>query len=86
MPPRCAARQAMASVLTTESIALIIFAGAVVVHVVNRTEGCEMAAKKPAKQKKAKDLEISKTKGGETVKGGARAKDFKERSDTHIKF
>jgi hypothetical protein len=29
-----------------------------------------MAVKKPAKQKKAKDLDISKTKGGESVKGG----------------
>ena len=36
----------------------------------NGVEGCEMAAKKPVKQKKAKDLDISKTKGGESVKGG----------------
>jgi hypothetical protein len=32
-----------------------------------------MAEKKPAK-KKAKDLEISKTKGGEKIKGGATMK------------
>jgi hypothetical protein len=30
--------------------------------------------KEPAKQKKAKDLDVSKTKGGENVKGGARFK------------
>lgn len=30
-----------------------------------------MAAKKPADPKKAKDLDIGKTKGGEKVKGGA---------------
>lgn len=30
-----------------------------------------MAAKKPADRKKAKDLDVSKTKGGEKVKGGA---------------
>jgi hypothetical protein len=30
-----------------------------------------MVTKKPAKQKKAKDLEISKARGGEKVKGGA---------------
>jgi hypothetical protein len=29
-----------------------------------------MAVKKPEKQKKAKDLDVSKTKGGEAVKGG----------------
>jgi len=57
-----------------------------VVHVVSRTEGEEMAAKKPAKQKKAKDLEISKTKGGETVKGGVASGKHSQRSDTHIKF
>jgi len=45
-----------------------------------------MAAKKPAKQKKAKDLEISKTKGGETVKGGVASGKHSQRSDTHIKF
>jgi hypothetical protein len=32
--------------------------------------GDGMAGKKPAKQKKAKDLEIGKTKGAEAVKGG----------------
>jgi len=30
-----------------------------------------MGAKKPAKPKKATDLDIGKTKGGESVKGGA---------------
>ena len=31
-----------------------------------------MAAKKPVKQKKAKDLDIGKTKGGEAVKGAVK--------------
>jgi hypothetical protein len=30
-----------------------------------------MAAKKPSKPKKAKDLDIGKTRGGESIKGGA---------------
>jgi len=38
----------------------------------NGVEGCEMAAKKPVKQKKAKDLDIGKTKGGEAVKGAVK--------------
>lgn len=33
-----------------------------------------MPAKKPAKTKTAKDLEVSKTKGGMNVKGGAAIK------------
>jgi len=31
-----------------------------------------MATKKPAKQKKARDLNVGKTKAAEKVKGGAR--------------
>jgi hypothetical protein len=31
-----------------------------------------MAVKKPAKQKKAKDLDVGKAKASEKVKGGAR--------------
>jgi hypothetical protein len=41
-------------------------------HVFNRTEGCLMAVKKPVKQRKAKDLDVVKSKASEKVKGGAR--------------
>jgi hypothetical protein len=33
-----------------------------------------MSVKKPEKPKKAKDLDVSKTKGGELIKGGATGK------------
>jgi hypothetical protein len=60
----------------------MVFSGAVEVLVFRRAEGSEMAAKKPATQKKAKDLGISKARGGEEVKGGAAADNLKWRGDS----